>query len=147
MPAKAANLFAAVTQSGSVSRVGDVTILRMDGVGAIAAPTLAFTTVARWANGRPCSGIIQKDRMQFLDRFEMFLARPASMVQTRGSAKPLYDLLMAMERVGIDIYEWSIPHAVEEMIKEAAREKPAQANSAVAGPDKTAKNEGNTVPQ
>jgi hypothetical protein len=122
---KAANLLAAVTQRGSVARLGEVTILRMDGAGAIAAPTLDFTTVARWAQGKPCTGIVQKDRMQFLERFELFLARPASIVQTRGSNKPLYELLMAMQRIGLDIHEWSIPHAVEDMIKAAAVEEPA----------------------
>lgn len=125
MPAKAANLFAAVTQSGSVARLGDVTLLRMDGAGAIAAPTISFTAVARWAQGRPASGILQKDRMQFLERFELFLARPGSMVQTRGSSKPLYDLLKEMERIGLDIHEWSIPHAVEEMLKAVAKEPAA----------------------
>jgi hypothetical protein len=120
MAAKAANLYAAVTQSGSVVRLGEITILRMDGAGAVAVPTISFTVTARWASGRPASGIPQRDRMQFLDRFELFLARPSSMVQTRGSAKPLYDLLKAMERSGLDIHEWSIPNAVEELIKEAA---------------------------
>ncbi|MGH8453617.1 MAG: hypothetical protein ACRES4_03300 [Nevskiales bacterium] len=120
MVAKAANLYAAVTQTGSVARLGEVTVLRMDGAGAIAAPALTFNTVARWAQGKPATGILQKDRMLFLDRFEIFLARPASMVQTRGSAKPLYDLLQAMERIGLDIHEWSIPHSVEELIKETA---------------------------
>ena len=119
MVAKAANLYAAVTQSGSVVRLGEITILRLDGSGAIAAPTMSFTAAARWANGRPASGIPQRDRMQFLDRFDLFLARPSSMVQTRGSAKPLYDLLKAMERCGLDIHEWSIPNAVEELIKAA----------------------------
>ncbi len=127
MVTKAPNIYAAITQSGSVSRYGDVTVLRMDGAGAIAAPTLVFTTVARWANGRPSSGILQKDRAQFLERFDLFLARPSSMVQTRGSAKPLYDLLQSMERVGLDIHEWSIPHSVEELIKEAgATQEPAK---------------------
>jgi hypothetical protein len=127
MVTKAPNLYASITQSGSVSRYGDVTVLRMDGAGAIATPSLAFTTVARWANGRPSNGILQKDRMQFLERFEIFLARPSSMVQTRGSAKPLYELLQAMARVGLDIHEWSIPHSVEELIKEAsATQEPAK---------------------
>lgn len=135
MVAKAPNLLAAVTQSGSVSRQGDVTILRLDGAGAIAAPTLSFTATARWANGKPATGILQKDRMMFLDRIEVFLARPASMVQTRGSAKPLYDLLQAMERVGLDIHEWSIPHSVEEMIKEAAAaQEPGTENKEEAKP-------------
>ncbi len=125
MVAKAANLYAAVTQSGSVVRLGEITILRLDGSGAVAVPSLSFTAAARWANGRPASGISQRDRMQFLDRFEMFLARPSSMVQTRGSAKPLYDLLKAMERCGLDIHEWSIPNAVEELIKAAAAEPKA----------------------
>jgi hypothetical protein len=135
MPAKAANLFAAVTQSGSVVRLGEVTILRMDGAGAIATPTQSFTPVARWAQGRPASGILQKDRMQFLERFELFLARPGAMVQTRGSSKPLYDLLREMERVGLDIHEWSIPHAVEEMLKAAAA-APAAGGEAAAAKDK-----------
>jgi hypothetical protein len=133
MPAKAANLLAAVTQSGSVVRLGDVTILRMDGAGAIAAPTLSFTAVARWAQGRPASGILQKDRMQFLERFELFLARPGAMVQTRGSSKPLYDLLQEMERIGLDIHEWNIPHAVEEMLKARTASPPAQTSAASAG--------------
>lgn len=120
MSVKAPNLYAAITNSGSVARLGEVTVLRMDGAGAVAVPSLAFTTAARWANSRPAAGILQKDRMTFLDRFELLLARPASMVQTRGSAKPLYDLLLSMERIGLDIHEWSIPHAVEELIKEAA---------------------------
>lgn len=130
MVAKAPNLYAAVTQSGSVSRQGDVTILRMDGAGAIAAPTLTFTAVARWANGKPATGILQKDRMMFLERFEIFFARPSTIVQTRGSAKPLYDLLQSMEKIGLDIHEWSIPHSVEEIIKEASAsqepEKPVE---------------------
>lgn len=136
MQPKAANLLAAVTQSGSVARMGDVTILRMDGAGAIATPTLDFATVSRWAQGRPCSGIMQKDRMQFLERFELFVARPASIVQTRGSAKPLYDLLKSMERIGLDIHEWSIPHAVEDMIKKDTVEMPGAGKSAE--PDKEA---------
>ncbi|HXG29999.1 MAG TPA: hypothetical protein VNJ47_14255, partial [Nevskiales bacterium] len=86
---------------------------------------ISFTAVARWAQGRPASGILQKDRMQFLERFELFLARPGSMVQTRGSSKPLYDLLKEMERIGLDIHEWSIPHAVEEMLKAVAKEPAA----------------------
>jgi hypothetical protein len=120
MVAKAPNLYAAVTQRGSIARLGEVTVLRMDGAGAVAVPTMAFTAMARWAQGKPPTGILQKDRMLFLDRFELFLARPGSIVQTRGSAKPLYDLLLAMERIGLDIHEWSIPNAVEELIKEAA---------------------------
>jgi hypothetical protein len=87
MPAKAANLLAAVTQSGSVVRLGDVTILRMDG----------------------------------------------AMVQTRGSSKPLYDLLQEMERIGLDIHEWNIPHAVEEMLKARTASPPAQTSAASAG--------------
>ncbi len=132
MPAKAANLLAAVTQSGSVARLGNVTILRMDGAGAIAAPTQSFTTVARWAQGRPASGVLQKDRMQFLERFDLFLARSGAMVQTQGSSKPLYDLLLEMERIGLDIHEWSIPHAVEEMLKARA----AAGTDATAAQDK-----------
>lgn len=128
---KAKSIFDAVTQRGSVSRQGDVTILRMDGAGAIAAPTLLFQSVARWAMSRQPSGILQKDRSAFLERFEIMFAKPGSMVQTRGSAKPLYDFLMSMERIGIDIHEWDIPHGVLELIQEAAaepepEEKPAE---------------------
>lgn len=130
MPALPPNLLAFVTQRGSVARMGDVTILRMDGAGAIAAPSFDYNTAARWAQGRPCSGIIQKDRMLFLERFELLVARPNSIVQTRGSAKPIYDLLKSMERIGLDIHEWSIPHAVEEMIKEESGTKQALSGQA-----------------
>lgn len=133
MPALPPNLFAFVTQRGSVARMGEVTILRMDGAGAIAAPSLDFNTAARWAQGRPCTGIIQKDRMQFLERFEIFFAKTNSIVQTRGSTKPLYDLLMGMERIGLDIHEWGIPHSVEEMIKEAAESKAPPTKQASTG--------------
>src|SRR5687767_14228551 len=123
---KPTNLYEAVRQRGSIVRNGDVTVLRMDGAGAIATATMTFSAISRWAQSKTATGIVSKDRMQFLERFEMFFARPGSVVQTRGPAKPLYELLKSMERVGMDIHDWEIPHSVEEFIKEAAARMPAK---------------------
>jgi len=127
---KAANMYAAVTQRGSVQRLGEVTVLRMDGAGAVAAPTQSFAAVSRWAQSKPSSGILQKDRMAMLDRFEIFVARTGSIVQSRGSPKPLYDLLQSMERIGLDIHDYDIPHSVEELMREEEPEKKPKAESA-----------------
>lgn len=131
---KAANLYAAVTQRGSVQRLGEITVLRMDGSGAVAAPTMGFAAVSRWAQSKQASGIQQKDTMMLLDRFETFLARTGSIVQSRGSPKPLYDLLKAMERIGMDIHDYHIPHSVEELMKEAEAE-PEKKPKTDAAPD------------
>lgn len=119
---KAPNLYAAVTQRGSIQRLGEITVLRMDGSGAVAAPTMSFAAVARWAQSKQASGIVQKDTMMLLDRFDTFLARTGSIVQSRGSPKPLYDLLQAMERIGMDIHDYNIPHSVEELMRETEDE-------------------------
>ena len=89
----------------------------MDGAGAIATTPQDFTAVSRWAQNKP-SGHPTRDRTQFLEKFELFLARHGTVVQTRGTMIALFALLVAMDKAGLDIHQWSYPHAVGEMYKQ-----------------------------
>jgi hypothetical protein len=117
----AANLYESLLQRGSASRLGDVTVLRMDGGGAIATPTLSFQMAMRWAQARRPSNSPQKDRDAFLEKVDLFISRTGSSVPTKGSVKPLVQLARSMEGAGLELTDWNIPSALKEALDEQGR--------------------------
>lgn len=118
---KPITLYDFLLQRGSVSRMGGVTVMRMDGSGAIATTTLAFTMAMRWAQARQASGNLHKDRSQFLERIDVLISKPGSITPSRGSAKPMIQLLRDMESAGLDPIDWNVPTAVKEAMEEEAK--------------------------
>lgn len=118
---KIVSLYESLLQRGSVSRMGGVTVMRMDGSGAIATTTVAFTMAMRWAQGRQSSNNLHKDRTQFLDRIDVLFARSGSITPSRGSTKPMLQLLRDMESAGLDPLEWNVPSSIKEALEEEAK--------------------------
>ena len=131
------NLYDSGLRRAQVHRVGDITEIVFDGAGAVAATTLDFKTVQRWAVSRLPSGNAIRDRGTVLARLETCVVRRGtSIASTQGSNKPLLALVKAMKKAGINLSEWSIPPAVlTELESKSSADDEAEAQATEAATD------------
>src|SRR5690242_5138189 len=110
MALKELTIYQAACQRLRISRNGNVTQLVMDGAGAAVCLTADFAPAQKWAmsktsmmNGLQCAA-------KLIEKIEVLAARPGTtFAGTRGSPKPLSNLLKAMQSAGFDVNEWGFP--------------------------------------
>lgn len=120
------NLFQALTQGGHTQTVGMVTLVVLGrGRGAFVAPVFDVSVARKWAEGRDATGIEYRDMTQFMDRFELLIARSGCSLVTRGHPIKLVELAKEMKSSGYELSEWSLPQAVMDELK-PKRPQPGQ---------------------
>jgi hypothetical protein len=117
-PPRPVPLYDSLFKAGAVSRMGEITVMRFDGFGAVVAPTQTFMQAATWSKSRNAGPNKERNRNMVLDRMDTFITRVGTPLLTRGSNKPLTDLAKAMASGGLDMMEWNVPLAVKQAIEE-----------------------------
>lgn len=105
------DLFTAAMYAGSVRRYGDMVVLAMPSMG-IVTTQQDMQQAQSWARCKPSSGIVNKDRIRLLERFETVIARQNSGCSTRGPSKTISGLVKIMASTGMVLDAWSIPKLV-----------------------------------
>ncbi|HUS24770.1 MAG TPA: hypothetical protein VM369_07465 [Candidatus Binatia bacterium] len=112
--ARELTLLQSALQRLRVTRSGGITQLVVDGQGAALVPTADFSPVQKWAHSRTAAPNALQSMQRVIDKLEVVIVRPGTtFAATRGSAKPLGDLLKMMKSSGFDINEWAIPNEVK----------------------------------
>ncbi|MGH8459256.1 MAG: hypothetical protein ACRESV_07890, partial [Nevskiales bacterium] len=116
--ARPVTLYDSLFKAGAVSRMGDITLMRFDGFGAVVTNSQTFNHAASWAKARQATPNKERNRSMFLDRIDVLITRCGTALLTRGSNKPLVDLTKAMASGGMDLMEWNVPLAVKQTLEE-----------------------------
>lgn len=105
-----------VENGGRFSRYGDFLMVVLPGC-AFMTPATDFQQVRQWANSKQSSGTPNRDRMNFVERFETLLARNGSGIATKGHSAVLLRLVKGMKSSGIVLDDWSIPARIYESVE------------------------------
>jgi hypothetical protein len=116
-------LLSALSSGGRTSRYGDFIIVTMPSA-AFATTAQEYTTVQTWARSRASLGNPHRDRSAFVDRFDTVLARSGSGIATKGSRPVLAMIVKGMEKNGLQIGDWSVPHNINESVEVKKKPKP-----------------------
>ena len=115
MAQKEMTIYQAACQRLRISRNGAVTQLVMDGQGSAVCLTAEFVPAQKWAQSKTSMMNGLQCAQKLIEKIEIIVARPGTtFAGTRGSAKPLGDLLRAMKSAGFDVTEWGFPPDVLE---------------------------------
>jgi hypothetical protein len=121
--AAASTIFAsAFASGGGTSRYGDFVVVRMQNTSFVTTP-MELQQVSTWARGRMSSGMPQRDRTVFVERFETIIGRIGSAVATRGSRGVLSRIVKSMKANALMASEWNIPHDLD--VSMEIKRKPA----------------------
>lgn len=115
--ARTLSLFDGATAKGRVMRQGEIIQMVMDGSGAFVCPAMDFLVAQKWAQSKTASTNVLTDRGRFIEKIEILIARPNSVVSTRGSTRPLVMLAKQMVQNGYDLSEWVLPFDVKQELK------------------------------
>ena len=107
--ARSESLFEAALKRIRVIRQGDIVQLVIDGGGAMVTTTQEFMQAQKWASSKTATGNIVTDRGRLLEQIGPLVARPGSMLGTRGNAKQVEALAKLMKQGGYDLGEWMLP--------------------------------------
>ena len=77
-----------------------------------------------WARSRASLGNPHRDRSAFVDRFDTVLARSGSGIATKGSRPVLAMIVKGMEKNGLQMGDWSVPHNINESVEVKKKPKP-----------------------
>lgn len=103
------SLYESATKRARVVRQGEIVCYIVDGGGAMVMTTQDFVQAQKWANAKPASGNMLTDRARFLEQVPALIARPGSMLPTRGHERYIERLARAMRQAGYDLNEWQLP--------------------------------------
>ncbi|MEK6806497.1 MAG: hypothetical protein AABY95_07595 [Pseudomonadota bacterium] len=117
-------LFESATGSLRISKHGRLMQIVADGNGACVVMDTEYNVAAKWASSRASAGSPGNDRSKFLDQIATLIARPGSFVSTRGSDKPLEDIVRLMLNSGFDINDWGMPPSVKALFSKGPATKP-----------------------
>jgi hypothetical protein len=146
MAKKELSLFQSACGKLRISRMGPLTMLVVDGQGLALCLTADFSPVEKWAKAKTQGPNATIDMGKILEKIDVLIARPGTtFANTRGSIKPLADIVKAMKSAGMDTKEYSLPPELKEMDKvvdqvlaakaagEAKQAKEAEAAAAAGG--------------
>ena len=115
--ARTISLYDGATAKGRVIRQGEIIQMVMDGSGAFVCSAQDFMVAQKWAQAKTASTNLLTDRGRFIEKIEVLIARPNSVISTRGSSRPLTMMAKQMRQAGYDLSEWVLPHDVKEALK------------------------------
>jgi hypothetical protein len=142
MAQKEISLFQSACGKLRVSRLGQLTMLVIDGQGLALCLTADFSPVEKWAKARPQGPNATIDASKIIEKIDVLVCRPGTtFAATRGSTKPLEAVAKAMRAAGIDLKEYALPPELKDLgkaedqvlvAKEAAEKKKKDAEAAAA---------------
>ena len=92
------NLFTHALGGARISRLGEVTLVMIQGEGAFAAPAREFGIARRWAETRPRRATAARSREALLDRLDAVLAGSNGFTGSRGCQRRLHELRAGCDR-------------------------------------------------
>ncbi|HUP91144.1 MAG TPA: hypothetical protein VM074_02775 [Solimonas sp.] len=108
---------------GRTTRYGDFTVVIMSACAFVTTP-MELQQAEMWARTRPTTGNVNRDRMGFLDRFQIMLARSGSGISSKGNRKLLATIVRSMKANALPMDEWSIPLNLDEDMDIKRKAKP-----------------------
>lgn len=147
MSKKEPTIFESAIGKLRISRLGPLTMLIVDGQGLALCLTADFSAIEKWAKSKPAMPNAMISMTKMLEKVDVLIARPGTtFASTRGSLKPLEQIVKAMKSAGIDPKEFSLPpelkdvkptDPVEEAKQAAEKKKAAEAarTAAAANPE------------
>ena len=92
------NLFTHALGGARISRLGEVTLVMIQGEGAFAAPAREFGIARRWAETRPRRATAARSREALLDRLDAVLAGSGISLLTACLSTPTTSHAIRMEK-------------------------------------------------
>lgn len=142
MSKKEPTIFESAIGKLRISRMGALTVLIVDGQGLALCLTADFAPVEKWAKSKPAMPNAMISMTKMLEKIDVMITRPGTTFgSTRGSIKPLEQIVKAMRAAGLDSKEFQLPPELKDVkpsdpvaeAKEAAEKKKA-AEEKKAGP-------------
>ena len=110
MPKAPLKLFQSACGKLRVSRLGQLTMLVVDGQGLALCLTADFSVVEKWAKSKQAGPNATIDLTKIIDKIDVMVCRPGTTFgSTRGSTKPLQAVVRGMKAAGMDTKEFSLP--------------------------------------
>jgi hypothetical protein len=119
--AKTKTVFESAMSKARIARQGDITMVIIDGGGAMVVPTMEYNQAYRWAMSKPATGNPLTDRGRFFDKITTVVSRPGSFIGTRGHDKAIATLAKAMKAAGFDLNDWSLAPEIKDERVAAAK--------------------------
>lgn len=118
MAKKELTLFQSACGKLRISRLGALTMLTVDGQGLALCLTADFSPVEKWAKAKTQGPNATIDMGKIMEKIDVLISRPGTtFANTRGSIKPLGDIVKAMKASGMDVKEYQLPPELKELDK------------------------------